>query len=299
MRLTDIKRGVLCVLFSAFVTVQAAEVTVNQRDITLRAEFTLADGKTIQDGVIVLLHGTLAHNKMEIMQALLEQFKAKGYNTLSVNLSYGLDKRPSDMLDCSIAHKHSHADAVAEVDTWLNWLKAQGASKVVLLGHSLGGNQVALYAAEKDSDLLEKVVAIAPATYDADKVAKEFAENNDKPLADVLAEAQKLVDAGKGDTLITLPRFIYCENAKASANAILGYYKPDERFDTPTLLPKINKPTLVVVGSADEVVADLPAKLAGVKHDGLSVVTIDGADHFFRDLYMDELVDSVTAFVGW
>jgi pimeloyl-ACP methyl ester carboxylesterase len=49
----------------------------------------------------------------------------------------------------------------------MNWLKAQGASKVVLLGHSRGGNQVSWYAAEKDSPLLEKVVAIAPATWDA------------------------------------------------------------------------------------------------------------------------------------
>lgn len=299
MTLAGIKLAVAVALLSAFVSVQAEEVSVKQGDTTLRAELTLADGKTAKDGVILLLHGTLAHNKMEIMQALLEQLKAKGYNTLSVNLSYGLDKRPSDMLDCSIAHKHTHADAVNEVDTWLNWLKEQGASKVVLLGHSRGGNQVAWYAAEKDSDLLEKVIAVAPATYDADKAAQEFAENNKKPLVDVLAEAQKLVDAGKGDTLIDLPRFIYCENAKASANAILGYYKPDERRDTPTLLPKINKPTLVVVGSADEVVEDLPAKLDGVKHDKLSVVTLDGADHFFRDLYADELVDKVTTFVGW
>ena len=286
-------------LLAAFGTLQAEEVTVKQGDMTLRGELTLAEGKTAKDGVILMQHGTLAHNKMEIMQSLSELLKEKGYNTLNVNLSYAVDKRPSEMLDCTIEHKHKHEDAVAELDTWMNWLKEQGASKVTILGHSRGGNQVTWYAAEKDSALLEKVVAIAPATWDAANSAKEYEERNKKPLADIMAEAQKLVDAGKGDTVMELPGFVYCEKAKATAAAVLGYYKDDERKNTPTLLPKIKKPMLIVMGSADEVVADLPAKLESVKQDNLTVETVDGADHFFMDLYADELADKVATFVDW
>jgi dienelactone hydrolase len=155
-----------------------------------------------------MLHGTLAHNQMEIMQSLAGLLKDGGYNTLNINLSYSLDKRPSAMLDCSIEHKHKHEDAVAELDTWMTWLKEQGASKVAVLGHSRGGNQVSWYAAEKDSPLLEKVVAIAPATWDADSSTKEYEERYKKPLAEVLAEAQKLVDAGKADTVMDVPGFV-------------------------------------------------------------------------------------------
>jgi pimeloyl-ACP methyl ester carboxylesterase len=236
---------------------------------------------------------------MEIMQSLSELLKDKGYSTLNVNLSYAVDKRPSEMLDCTIEHKHKHEDAVAELDTWMNWLKEQGASKVTILGHSRGGNQVAWYAAEKDSALLEKVIAIAPATWDAAHAATEYAERYKKPLADIMSEAQKLVDAGKGDTVMELPGFVYCAKAKATANAVLGYYKDDERKNTPSLLPKIKKPMLIVMGSADEVVADLPAKLEGIKQDNLTMETVDGADHFFMDLYADELADKVATFVAW
>jgi pimeloyl-ACP methyl ester carboxylesterase len=286
-------------LFSAFSAVQAEEVTVKQGDITLRGDLSLAEGKTTKDGVILMLHGTLAHNQMEIMQSLAGLLKENGYNTLNINLSFGIDKRPSAMLDCTIEHKHKHEDAVAELDTWMNWLKAQGASKVVLLGHSRGGNQVSWYAAEKDSDLLEKVVAIAPATWDAGNAAKEYEERYTKPLADLLADAQKLVDAGKGDTIMDVPGFVYCEKAKATAVAFVSYYKDDERKNTPSLLPKIKKPMLIARGSADEVVADLPAQLEKVKQDNLTVETIDGADHFFLDLYADELAEKIVAFVGW
>lgn len=299
LKLSRMTAALALALCTAFTTVQAEEVTVKQGDTTLRGELTLADGKTAKDGVILLLHGTFAHNKMEIMQSLTDLLKEKGYNTLGVNLSFGVDKRPSDMLDCTIEHKHKHEDAVAELDTWMNWLKEQGASKVVVLGHSRGGNQAAWYAAEKDSGLLEKVVAVAPATNDPDKASKEYAERYQKPLADIMAEAQKLIDAGKGDTVMELPGFVYCEKAKATANAVVGYYKDDERRNTPSLLPKIKKPMLIVMGSADEVVADLPAKLEGIKQDNLKLETVDGADHFFLDLYADELADKVATFVAW
>jgi dienelactone hydrolase len=282
-----------------FAPAYAEEITVKQDDLTLRGELTLAEGKTAKDGVILMLHGTLAHNKMEIMQSLSDLLKDKGYNTLSANLSYATDKRGSAMLDCGTEHRHQHADAVAELEAWMQWLQQQGATKVALLGHSRGGNQVAWYAAEKDSELLDKVITVAPATADPEKAAKEYAERYGKPLADIVAEAKKLVDAGKGDSVMEVPGFVYCEKAKATANAVLGYYQDDARLNTPSLLPKIKKPMLIVMGSEDEVVADLPAKLEGVKQDNLSVATVDGADHFFLDLYADELVDKVTEFVAW
>lgn len=299
LKISRMTAALMLALGMAFGTAQADEVTVKQGDTTLRGELTLADGKTAKDGVILLLHGTFAHNKMEIMQALADLLKEKGYNTLAVNLSFSVDKRPSDMLDCKIEHKHKHEDAIAELDTWMNWLKEQGASKVVVLGHSRGGNQAAWYAAEKDSALLEKVVAVAPATADLDKASKEYEERYKKPLADILAEAQKLVDAGKGDTVMELPGLVYCENAKATADSVIGYYKTDERRNTPSLLSKIKKPMLIVMGSADEVVADLPAKLEGIKQENLKLETVEGADHFFLDLYADELADKVVGFVGW
>lgn len=277
---------------------QAEEVTTQQGDITLRGELELAEGKSLKNGVVLMLHGSLAHNKMEIMQTLAELLHEKGYNTLRVNLGFGIDKRPSEMLDCAIEHHHQHADAVTELGTWMEWLKGQEVGKVTLLGHSRGGNQVAWYAAEHDSDMLGRLVMIAPATWDSEAIVKAYEEKNNKALADILAEAQKLTDEGKGDTLMNVPEFVHCGESKVTANAMLGYYKPDERRDTPALLPKIHKPMLLVMGSEDAVVAGLPAKLENLKLDNLTVETIDGADHFFMDLYADELADKIADFAG-
>ena len=141
----------------------AEEVTLKDQDRSLHAELSLADGKTLADGVIVLLHGTLAHNRMEIIQALETAMNERGYNTLAVNLSYNLDPREG-MLDCGITHTHRHEDAMRELGLWVNWLQRQGADKLVLMGHSRGGNQVSWYDLEHDGPAIQAVVAVAPMT---------------------------------------------------------------------------------------------------------------------------------------
>src|SRR3546814_19701804 len=55
----------------------------------LDGELHLASGRTIRDGVMVLVHGTLAHNRMEIMQMLQETIGERGLSTLAVTLSMG------------------------------------------------------------------------------------------------------------------------------------------------------------------------------------------------------------------
>lgn len=55
---------VLFMLFS-FRSVIADEVILQHDGLTLNAELTLAAGRTIPDGVIVMLHGTLGHNGMD------------------------------------------------------------------------------------------------------------------------------------------------------------------------------------------------------------------------------------------
>ena len=166
-------------------------------------------------------------------------------------------------------------------------------------GHSRGGNQVAWFASEHDSDLLDKVVLVAPSTWSGEYNAKNYQQRYGQPLADLMAQAQTLVDAGKPDEMMAVPGFVYCQDAKASAAAFLSYGRDDERKDTPTVLQKVTKPTLVVIGSADEVVADLPAKMEKLSQDNVIVETVDGADHFFLDLYTDDMVELIVDFLDW
>ena len=64
------------------------------------------------------------------------------------------------------------------------------------------------------------------------------------------------------------------------------------------LIPKIRKPVLVVVAGNDEVVVGLDRNVAPLA-DGkrVQMKTVDGADHFFRNLYAEDAADTIGAFL--
>jgi len=293
-------RTLIAVVLAAVAAPLAAEeVTQKFGDLTLRANLELAAGKSVQDGVVLITHGTLAHNGMELIKALQDGLKGKGYNSLAINLSYGLDKRPSSMYDCPTPHVHKHTDAVEEIAAWTQWLKDKGAARIALMGHSRGGNQTAWALAEKDDPVYTSAVLIAPQTWEPGYLAKNYKERYKVELKPLLERAEKLVKEGRGDTLLDMD-FIYCEKTRAAAKSVVSYYKDDPRMDTPTLLAKTSKPVLVVIGSADTTVKGLAEKMAKVA-DGqrIKTYTVDGADHFFMDLYGDEVVEQAAQFIGW
>jgi len=279
------------------VAVEAKEVTLRHKGLTLNANLELAAGKTPADGVILITHGGLAHRDMEIITYVQDLLvKEKGYSTLAINLSLGLDNRHG-MYDCKTTHRHRNDDAAEEIGVWVDWLKTQGTQRVTLLGHSRGGAQTALYAAERDNALVKAVVLMASAIRENTDAAG-YQQRYEKPLAPVLEKAQKLVKAGKGGTVLEHIDLLNCPDTSASADSIVSYYGQDQRLDTPTLIPKIGRPTLVVVAGNDEVVVGLDKKVAPLA-DGkrMQVKVIEGAGHFFRDLYADDAVDVIDTFL--
>jgi pimeloyl-ACP methyl ester carboxylesterase len=245
-----------------------------------------------------MTHGTLAHGGMEIMQALQGALKDRGITSLSITLSLGLDDRRG-MYECATPHRHRHTDAVDEIGAWLGWLRGQGAGKVVLLGHSRGGNQTARYAAANPDAPAAKVILLAPSTYVADQTAQEYEKRYGKPLAEVLDRARQLAAAGQGSAMLEPVDFLYCAKTSATAATFLSYYAPDERMDTPRLLPEIKAPVLVIAGGDDEVVKALPEKVQPLAEgQRVQLKVIDGADHFFRDLYAEDVADTIQAALG-
>ena len=287
----------LLFLLAAALPAAAEEVRIKPGALTLNAQLDLASGKALKDGVVLIVHGTLAHNDMETLKTLRGVLNDRGLNTLAINLSLAIDDRHG-MYDCKTPHRHRHLDALDEISAWMDWLKDQGSGPVVLFGHSRGGNQAARYVTERGNGLLSKLVLMAPATWSADKAAQGFEKAHGRPLAPALEAAETLAKAGKEDALLDKPGLLYCPAAKVSAASFVSYYRPDPRFDTPAILGEINVPVLIMAGSNDTVVADLPAKMAG-KADGTRITfkVIDGADHFFLDLYAEDVADAMEAFI--
>lgn len=290
--------GLLLAIVSLYAaTLPAKEVTLAFGGHTLDAELKLAEGKGMEAPLVLLTHGTLAHNHMEIIEAFQDQLVEAGYNTLAINLSLGLDKRHG-MYECATPHTHTHTEAMGELGAWLGWLKAQGATRIILMGHSRGGNQTAWFAAEHDDPVIEKVVLVAPMTWSKGHEAQDYQRRYGKPLAPTLARARQRVAKGKGEEMLKGVDFIYCANTSASARAFADYYADEPRFDTPALLTKIRAPVLVIAGGEDTTIPDVAQKVQPlVDGENIRLQVIDGADHFFRDLYGEEAIEAVTHFI--
>ncbi len=288
----------ICAIVLGFtaVMVEAQEVTLLHKGLTLNANLELTKDKKPGDGVILITHGGLVHNGVEIVVDLQNQLKERGYNTLAINLSLGLNNRHNEY-DCQVTHHHRNIDAADEIGVWVYWLKQQGAKQATLLGHSRGGAQTALYVAEQDNALMKNVVLIAPAIRENTDAAG-YLQRYGKPLAPLLAKAQKLIKDGKGDTVLEHIGILNCADTSATANSFVAYNGQDPRLDTPYLMHKIKKPILVVVAGNDEIVIGLEKKLTSLASDKrVQMKVIDGADHFFRDLYTDDLVEVIDAFL--
>lgn len=284
-------------LFCVFsVPVHAAEVTIPFQDLKLNANLELVAGKQIADGVIVITHGGLAHRDIETITYLQSQLTSRGYNTLAINLSLGINNRHG-LYDCKVTHRHLHADAADEIDAWIQWLDKEGARQVTLLGHSRGAGQTAFYAAEHDNALVNAVVLMAPQT--SDNGGDGYQRRYQQPLQPLLQQAQQLVQGGKGETLLQHANLMFCHDTTVTADTFVSYFGPDPRLNTPTLIPRLKVPTLILVAGEDEIVVGLNKKVTPLV-DGkrIKMRVIDGADHFFRDLYTDDAADEIEAFLA-
>lgn len=277
--------------------VMAQEVTRLFNGLTLNANLEMADEKTLKDGVVLITHGTLAHNKMEIIATLQGLLKERGFNTLAINLSLGLDDRHG-MYDCNITHTHKHSDAVTEIALWVKWLRSKGADKIILAGHSRGGNQTAQYMVDRQVPKVLGAALIAPATWDKDKEARSYKDRYKVSINSLLGKMNRTVIAKKGETVFKEIDFIYCPKTSVTAASFVDYYAEDKFLDTPTVLVRVKKPVLVIAASEDNIVKDLPQKMAGVTNDQIKLAVVDGADHFFLDFYAEDVADLISDFAS-
>jgi pimeloyl-ACP methyl ester carboxylesterase len=279
-------------LIAAGAPAQAEEVRTRYRGLTINANLEIAAGKGLEDGVIVIAHGMLAHHRMELIAALQKLLKDRGLSTLAITFSLGVDDRRG-FFDCGRLHTHRWRDALDEIDAWIGWLKTQGATGIALLGHSQGGAQVAAYAAERNDPAVDAIMLLAPATFEPARIAAGYRQRFSAELAPVLSEAQTLLGSGHGETWLDRIGFLSCEKATATASSVVGWYAPSPLRHTPDLLPRIRQRTLVVVAGADTVVPDLIDAVRPSDGGMVTVRVIDGADHFFLDLYAEDAADII------
>jgi alpha/beta superfamily hydrolase len=287
----------LCVALFAM-RASAEEVQTEVQGLTVLGNLEIAQGKSLKsDGAVLLLHDTLAHNRMEILSALQELLRERGVNSLAITLSLGLNERRG-LFDCGIEQDHRNEDAIVEIQGWVDWLKQQEAANITLAGHARGGNQIAIYAAKEPDAAVKRLVLIAPLADTQTSLEAEFSQRFGQPLQPILAQAEKLVAEDQSTTLMTGVPFLVCENAKVTSGAFVNYYGPNQNLYTPSLLPHIQRPILMVVGDLDPLANELMPAIEGMPGaNNIRAETIAGADHFFRDLAVDQLADRINDFL--
>jgi pimeloyl-ACP methyl ester carboxylesterase len=141
----------------------------------------------------------------------------------------------------------TYEQAMAEIDAAVGGLRAQGATRLVIIGHSLGANAAIGYAAR--GRRLDAVVAIAPGHLpETDRLRRRTEEAR--------GEAAALIAAGQGDARRSFPDLVQGIPSFCSATPFvyLSMFDPNGGAVIPknvAAMPPI--PFLWVVGSLDPI----------------------------------------------
>lgn len=262
----------LTCLFTIFTSVHCFAEPLQQqyKGMQLNAKTNIDTAELKDRRVFVIVHGTLAHNSMEIIDSLLSILEEEGEAALALTLSLNVNDRKG-MFSCDLKHTHQHEDASEEIKLWIDWLSAQGAKSVVLIGHSRGGAQVVDYMKQSQDERVQKAVLIAP------------------PKSRKGASKKVTVLADSGD--IKLEQFLHCGDSIASASSYASYYGEHPANSTLTTLKALSQSIAIVLGSEDNVVKPKTWEALAPLPSNVELTTIPGADHYFRDLYAYEIVE--------
>ena len=265
-------------LFTLLIAIDCIAEPVQQshNGLLLNAKTNIDISELANKRVFLIVHGTLAHNGMEIIESLLSILQEEGEAALALTLSLNINDRKG-MFPCDIKHTHQHEDALAEIGLWLDWLSAQGATSVVLIGHSRGSIQVADYLAKNQDKRVQQAVLIAP------------------PTASKGTPKEITVQADTGN--IKVETFLHCASSSVTTSSYASYYGEHPTNTTLKTIATMQLPVLLFLGSEDRVVKAKDWMSSTPLPANIQLNVIPGADHFFRDLYAYEIVEQVIEWV--
>ncbi len=269
--------------------VSAQPVQIEHQGLILNGnfeEYKPGHNPGYSDRIFLIVHGTWAHAGMEIISTLQALLFENDQSSLAITLSLGIDDRTGFMA-CHSLMTANHGNAAAEINAWIEYLDEDW-QQIVVVGHSRGGNQVTLFNQAYPNLKVSHLVLIAPMSWNEKQSAAAYQEVSGIPLGDVLATARK---AGKGSIKADV---LQCEDIEVMATSFLSYYADEPNRNTPELLQTVDRPVLVFQGTEDALAEGYKSQITLVRSNPLvEDYWIDGADHFFRDLYSDELVEEL------
>ncbi len=269
-------------------SVAAIPVQTDFQGLKLNANYEKAENKN--KPFYLILHGTWSWNGSELSTAFQELLAEEDYGSLAITLSLNENNRTGP-LDCKNVVKDLHQQAYAELHHWFQFLSNKGYKKIVLVAHSRGGAQAAEYVKDYPDDKISQLILIAPMTYDKDRVYKYYQKSYHQDLAKLVKKAAAFKDKKQ---LMKHTSVVYCKDATVTAESFLSYYGDGIERDTPTIIKQLKLPVRVYLGSEDSISNQFAKEIKTIKlHKNTVIKTIEGSDHFFRDLYLEDIVEDV------
>lgn len=268
-----------CALLTSW-PVFAEPVQIKPDALRLNGNLELPAGRSVSDGVALVVHGTLSHYGQETIVALQTDLKILGVATLAITLSLGIDDRKGPRA-CETPHAYTMAEIGGELDRWIEWLQLNGARSIDLIGFSRGGAQAAVMAAQRRS--LRRVVLLAPAFATSAELEDSYARAFGQPLKPMLDAAR----AAPQETRTV--DFLLCRRAPVTGAAFVDAYR-EILPETAAALPQ---PVLVLIAGNDKIVPGLDQKLP----PAVRRIVIEDSDHFFKDLYGEDAADAIADFL--
>ena len=241
---------------------------------------------TKSDSIFLILHGTRGHQNLEIISSLRDSLYDNGIDSLSINLSYGIKNRGNDFLPCDIEHKHTMSNSLDEIDAWYKYISKIGYKHIYLVGHSRGGLDIINFynnLNDNNQSSINSIFLIAPTP-----------DNISDYISRYKTEYNINIETIKNDDNLKI-NFLGCENARVKGKSFKSYYFNYNIISVPVALSNISSKVFVITASEDSIVPLTHNKISRVIMDNnnIELYMIDGADHFFRDFYFDDLMELI------
>ncbi|HVX16114.1 MAG TPA: alpha/beta fold hydrolase [Pirellulales bacterium] len=172
-------------------------------------------------------------------------------------------------------------DCRHDLAAWLDSLDGRGFKRLVIAGHSLGAVKAIYTLAQEERPNVRALVAISPPRLSHSRFAD--GPESEQFLGE-FAEAQRLVAAGQGETLMSI-RFPI--PYLVTAAGYIDKYGRDERYNVLKHVSQVACPMLFTFGTIElrrgSAFQGLPDELTSLAEQGadVKVAVLAGADHFY------------------
>tara|TARA_Y100000768_G_scaffold3522_1_gene2555 strand:+ start:1226 stop:2173 length:948 start_codon:yes stop_codon:yes gene_type:complete len=244
--------------------------------------------------VAISIHGTRGFKSMEVISVLSDNLLDLDIDTIAPNISYGINDRENEFLSCDIEHLHNRYANIDEIIRWFIFAIEKDYQDIILIGHSRGGQDIIqaynriLKVYPEESKKISSIVLLAPLGDNLDEINISIQKSHSTTI-------RELMD--KDDNEFVKINFLNCNNATVKISSFLSYYNLSYHEQLVPMLTDINIDTYVFTASEDTFVPKTHTKVSQIKNDNINLLQIDGADHFFRDLFLDDVVDNLSNFI--